>query len=143
GVGGFHDALHFVGEDVEIVIVPGARGSARRCALEDQGHRTCASARRPAPVIRRRVTSIDRLLASICSVLAVASPARTSSTSSSILNPCASMMASVQPSRDVSSNSSARRRLRRLGGGVGISVRPTHYHRPALRWSLGAPEPED
>src|SRR5262249_58173672 len=98
GVGGFHDALHFVGEDVEVVIVPCARWSARRCALEDQGHRTCASARRPAPVIRRRVTSIDRLLASICSVLAVASPARTSSTRSSTLNPPPSLLAPAHPS---------------------------------------------
>src|SRR5262249_19725719 len=55
-----------------------------------QGHRTCASARRPAPVIFRRVISIGRPLASIRSVLAVASPTRTSSTRSSILNPCAS-----------------------------------------------------
>jgi hypothetical protein len=49
---------------------------------------------------------------------AVASPARTSSTICSIENPCASMMALVQPSRQDASNSSPRRRV------VGSSTAP-------------------
>src|SRR5262249_25403797 len=56
-------------------------------ALDDQGHRSFASARRPAPVIRMRVTSIRRPPATMRSMLAVASPASTSSIRNSVLNP--------------------------------------------------------
>jgi hypothetical protein len=43
----------------------------------------------------------------MCSAFALASPPRTSRTSNSVVNPCASMSASVQPSGHEASNSSA------------------------------------
>ena len=63
----------------------------------------------PASVIRTRVTSIARSSAITRSVITLASPALISSTNRSLLKPCASRMAAVQPSGDASSNSSARR----------------------------------
>jgi len=81
-----------------------------RGALEDQGHRRCASAREPASVMRKRMTSIQRPPATVRSVCAVASRALIRSTRNLVLKPCASMIASVQPSRLPASNSSARRR---------------------------------
>jgi hypothetical protein len=58
-----------------------------------------ASAFRPASVIRSVATSILRPPATTRSAVAVASPARTSSTSISIVKPCASRIASVAPSQ--------------------------------------------
>ena len=77
-----------------------------------------ASVCRPASVIRTRVVSPRYPDATMGSVVAVASPARTSSTISSTVKPCANMIASVQPSRLAASNSSARRR-----SGLGPRVR--------------------
>ena len=82
-----------IGEGVEIVIVPLA----------------FANARRPALVIRTTATSISCLPARIRSGVAVASPVRTSSTICATVNPCARMIASVAPSREAASNSSAQR----------------------------------
>src|SRR5262249_21729350 len=79
-----HDAI---GEHVVIIIVPLAGWARNRCAFENQGHRSFASARRPAPVIRMRVTSIRRPPATIRSMLAVASPALTLSPGGSVWNP--------------------------------------------------------
>jgi hypothetical protein len=69
-----------------------------------------------------RVTCIERPPATARSVCAVASPARIRSTRKSVVNPCASMIASVQPSGDAESNPSARRRsaLRLLGRRRGL-----------------------
>jgi hypothetical protein len=61
---------------------------------------------------RARVFRIDtphQRRAAMRLALAVARPARTSATNCSMLKPCASMIASVQPS-DAASSSSARRR---------------------------------
>ncbi len=63
------------------------------------------------------------------SVVALASPARTISTSISTVKPCASMIASVQPSRQEASNSSARRRV---AGGLRRGL-PTEGHCRCLR----------
>ena len=52
-----------------------------------QGHRSSASARRPTSVMRKRMTSIGRLPATMRSVCAIASRAVTSSTSMSTVNP--------------------------------------------------------
>src|SRR5262249_2660630 len=90
-----------------VLVAPFGRWAAHGHALEDQDHRSFVSARRPAPVIRMRVTSIRRPPATLRSMLAVASPALTGSTRSSALNPEATMIASVQPTMDGSSNSSA------------------------------------
>jgi Histidine kinase-, DNA gyrase B-, and HSP90-like ATPase len=81
-----------------------------RGTLEDQGHRSSASARRPASVIRMRVTCIERPPATARSVCAVANPARIRSARKSVVNPGASTIASAQPPGDAASNSSARRR---------------------------------
>jgi hypothetical protein len=59
------------------------------------------------------VLAPDRPAVARCAV-AAASPARTSSTSCSVVKPCASISASVQPSEDAASSSSAR-----LRSGVG------------------------
>jgi hypothetical protein len=69
-----------------------------------------ASACRPASVIFIYAISIVRLPAIARRVCAVASPVRTSSTICGTVKPCASMIASVQPSRQEASNSRARRR---------------------------------
>ena len=69
-----------------------------------------ASARRPASVIVIRTTSNVRPPATMRSGVAVASPAMHRSTICSTVKPCAIMIASVAPSRDAASNSSARRR---------------------------------
>src|SRR5262249_21930245 len=71
------------------------------------------------------------------SVWAVVSRAVTSSTSMSTVKPCASMTDSVQPSRDASSNSSARRRVvlvlrLRLGVGIGCLVGREGYRTALL-----------
>jgi hypothetical protein len=71
------------------------------------------------------------------SVWAVASRAVTSSISISAVKPCTSMTASVQPSRDASSNSSARRRVvlalrLRLGVGIGCLVGREAYRKALL-----------
>ena len=76
--------LEYLGE-VHPRFIRLTRGHGR--AVEDQGHRSFASARRPAPVIRTRVTSTRRPPATMRSMLAVASPALTSSTRSSVLKP--------------------------------------------------------
>jgi hypothetical protein len=68
----------------------------------------------------RVVTSTRRPPATMLSIVALASPARTSSTSSSIENPCASMSASGMPSRLPASSSSARRRV---AGGLRLRFR--------------------
>jgi hypothetical protein len=83
------------------------------------GHRLglSVSTRRPASVIFTRATSSTRWPATTRSVVAVVSPARTGSTICLIVKPWASKIASVRPSRQEASNSSARRRsgLGRLG----------------------------
>src|SRR5438132_12602791 len=58
-----------------------------RHALEDQGHRSFVSARRPAAVIRRRMTLTPRPPMTMRSMVDVASSALTRSTSTSVLNP--------------------------------------------------------
>jgi hypothetical protein len=74
---------------------------------------------RPAPVIRTRATPIVRLPACTRSAVAVASPAVTIA---SIAEPCAIMIASVQPSRHDASSSSARGGGRAWGGGGGVAA---------------------
>src|SRR5262249_28247619 len=69
-----------------------------------------ASACHPASLIFTRATSIILPPATMRSACADASPARTSSTSSSAVNPFANISASVQPSGEAASNSRARRR---------------------------------
>src|SRR5262249_25592634 len=93
-----------------LAVCEGAHSPVGRERLENQGHRSFASARRPAPVIRRRGTSIRRPPATMRSMLVVANSALISSIRSSIFDPLASMIGSVQPSMDASSNSRARRR---------------------------------
>jgi 5-methyltetrahydropteroyltriglutamate--homocysteine methyltransferase len=68
-----------------------------------------ASARRPATVMRTRITSIARpaITRSAC---AFASPSLISSPIISVEKPCASTIASVVPSGDAASSASARRR---------------------------------
>src|SRR5262245_48128882 len=95
-----------------VVVAPLPGGARSRGTFENQGHRSSASARRPASVIRMRVTLSGRRRATIGSALAVARPALISSASISLLKPWARKIASVQPSRAVSSSSSARRRSR-------------------------------
>jgi hypothetical protein len=118
---------HAILQHVVVVVVVAPLPEVRE-AEERQGHRSSASARRPASVIRMRVTLSGRPPATIGSALAVARPALISSASISLLKPWARKIASVQPSGAVSSNSSARRRSRlgprvRRRRGVGISVR--------------------
>jgi hypothetical protein len=60
--------------------------------------RALFSTRRPSSVIRTVATSNVREPATTRSAVAVASPARTSSTICSVVNPCARMSPSVQPS---------------------------------------------
>src|SRR6516225_4433532 len=113
-------------------IVPFAGGIARRRTLEDQrrhgrSHRRAlgrSSACLPASVIRTRVTSIARSPAITRSVVTLASLALISSTNRSLLKPCASKIAAVQPSGDAASNSSARRRsaLRRGPSAISASI---------------------
>src|SRR5262249_21058008 len=69
-----------------------------------------ASACHPASLSFTRATSIILPSAIVRSACADASPARTSSTSSSPVNPFANISASVQPSGDAASSSRARRR---------------------------------
>ena len=76
----------------------------------EQGHRSSAGARRPISVILTRATSIARPPETTRSVHVVAIPVRMSCTRKSTVNPCASMIASLQPSGDAASSSSARRR---------------------------------
>ena len=90
------------------------------------------SSRRPASVIRTRVTSIDRPPATIRSIRAVASPARTSATTCLTSKPCAARTASLQPAGQEASNSSARRRVAgglrlRLCVGIGREHRATCF----------------
>jgi hypothetical protein len=66
--------------------------------FDHSGYRP-VSARRPASVIRTRATSIVCRPATTRAAVAVASPARTRSIIRSVVKPCASMIASVQPSR--------------------------------------------
>src|SRR5262245_1319311 len=72
-----------------IVVAPLPGGARSRGTFENQGHRSSASARRPASVIRMRVTLSGRPLATIGSALAVARPALISSASISLLKPWA------------------------------------------------------
>src|SRR5262249_55336514 len=67
-----------------------------------------ASACHPASLSFTRATSITLPSAIVRSACADASPARTSSTSSSPVNPFANISASVQPSGDAASSSRAR-----------------------------------
>ena len=77
------------------------------------------SACRPASVILTRATSMVRGPITTRSVVAVASPARTSSTSCSTVKPCASRTKLVTPSGQEASSSRARRRvLARRGVGL-------------------------
>jgi hypothetical protein len=80
------------------------------------------SARRPASVIRTRAISIDLPPATMRSEDAAASPSRIISTIILGVKLCASMIASVQPSRLAAAVSSARTRLsfgwRRAAGGA-------------------------
>src|SRR5262249_56647368 len=69
-----------------------------------------ASACHPASLSFTRATSIILPSAIVRSACADASPARTSSTSSSPVNPFANISASVQPSGAAASSSRARRR---------------------------------
>lgn len=80
------------------------------------------------------------------SAVAVATPAFTSRTICSIVNPCAIMIASVQPSREAS-NSSARRRSgfgRRRGRGIGrvTGRRPFRIARYAVGRAPAGAEPD-
>src|SRR5262249_25158641 len=87
-----------------------------------------ATACQPASLIFTRATSICLPPATMRSACADASPARTSSASSSAVNPLANISASVQPSGDAASSSRARRRSgfgprrRRGGGGIKVAV---------------------
>src|SRR5262249_61027018 len=83
-----------------LAVGEGAHSPVGRERLENQGHRSFASARRPAPVIRRRVTLIRRPPATMRSMLVVANPALISSIRRSILYPSARMIASAQPWMD-------------------------------------------
>src|SRR5262249_40618609 len=80
-----------------------------------------ASACHPASLSFIRATSVILPSATMRSACADASPARTSSISSSAVNPFANISASVQPSGEAASSSRARRRsgLGRGGGGEG------------------------
>jgi hypothetical protein len=88
------------------ICIPGLRTFRRR----NQHHNLArsASARRPASVIRTRVTSIARSSA-ICSVVTLASPALISSTNRSLLKPCASRMADRGMRRVIRARGGARR----------------------------------
>ena len=70
-----------------LAVGEGAHSPVGRERLENQGHRSFANARRPAAVIRMRVTSIRRPPATMRSMLVVANPALISSIRSSVLNP--------------------------------------------------------
>src|SRR6266478_2564335 len=70
-----------------VLFAPFGRWAAHGHALEDQGHRSFVSARRPAPVIRMRVTLTPRPPMTMRSMVDVASSALTSSTSTSVLDP--------------------------------------------------------
>src|SRR5262249_53413925 len=87
-----------------------------------------ARACHPASLSFIRATSVILPSAAMRSACADASPARTSSTSSSAVNPFANISASVQPSGDAASSSRARRRSglgprrRRWGWGMELAV---------------------
>src|SRR5262249_36696112 len=87
-----------------------------------------ASACHPASLSFTRATSIILPPAIVRSACADASPARTSSTSSSPVNPFANISASVQRAGDAASSSRARRRSalgprrRRWGWGIKLAV---------------------
>src|SRR5262249_32315126 len=126
-----HDATDYDAVDryVGIVPAPFTGGTARRRPPEDQrGRRShrCALGRSstclPASVIRTRVTCIARSPAITRSVVTLASPALISSTNRSLLKPCASRIAAVQPSGDAASNSSARQRSALRRGSSAISA---------------------
>src|SRR5262249_57979954 len=103
-----HDA---VGEPVVVIVIPFAGCAARRGALEDEGHVDIfASARWPASVICTRAMSVCRPPSTMRSRFVVASPALSRSSGMSIENPCARIIALVQPFRLAASNSRARRR---------------------------------
>src|SRR5260370_26353597 len=79
-------------------------------ALFDHSLGWSASARRAGAVILTHAISTVCLATITRRVYAVARPARTSSTICGTVKPCAIMMASVHPSREAASSSSARRR---------------------------------
>src|SRR5262249_29735607 len=87
-----------------------------------------SSACHPASLIFTRATSVILPSVAMRSACADASPARTSSISSSAVNPFANISASVQPSGDAASSSRARRRSglgprrRRWGWGIKLAV---------------------
>jgi hypothetical protein len=94
------------------------------------------STRRPVSVTRTRATSIDRPPATTRSVPAVASPCRIRSASMLAANPCATIIASVQPSGDTASNSSA---LRRVAGGLRLRLCVSMgRERRTKAWTSGA-----
>src|SRR5262249_538670 len=129
---GLHDAADHdaVGDHIVIILAPFTGCTARRRTLEDQrghgrSHRRALGRSRaclPASVIRTRVTWIARSPAITRSVVTLASPALISSTNRSLLKPCASRIAAVQPSGDAASNSSARRRSALRRGSSAISA---------------------
>ena len=70
---GIHaSSLSFDGDFCNTILTQSGHARAI-CPFEDQGHRSFVSARRPAPVIRMRVTSIRRPPATMRSILAIAS----------------------------------------------------------------------
>src|SRR5262249_53141424 len=107
-----------IGQHVVVILAPLAAQAAGRSPFEDQivlvhyrpAGRAGLIAFRPASVIFMRTTSAGRPPATICSGVAIARPAMHRSTSRGTGKPCASMIASVQPSGEAASNSSARRR---------------------------------
>src|SRR5215831_15023853 len=90
------------------------------------------SVRHPASLIFTRATSIILPPETMRSACADASPARTSPTSSSAVNPFANISASVQPSGDAASSSRARRR-----SGLGPWRRRWGWAMVWWRWWLG------
>src|SRR5260221_8790834 len=95
-------------------------------ALFDHSLGWSASARRPAAVILTHAISTVCLATITRRVYAVARPARTSSTICGTVKPCAIMMASVHPSREAASSSSARRRSGGLGSLPRFSLLSEH-----------------
>src|SRR5262245_51171794 len=91
-----------------------------------------ARACHPASLSFIRATSVILPSATMRSACADASPARTSSTSSSAVNPFANISASVQPSGDAASSSRARRR-----SGLGPRRRRWGWGMELAGWRLG------
>jgi hypothetical protein len=107
GIAGVQIVIDLVLLAVFLAFFVGRLGTAATPSVNDCPLST--SARRTASVILTRATSIVRPPAMMRSAFAVASPAWISSTICSIVKPCANIIASVQPSRDAASSSSARR----------------------------------